>query len=87
MAMGESPEIEMVRGAWDALIPGGPEVLGEVLAAEWYGVEDGHLCEDRKVIIDVISRILADCLRGRIEEKGAGHSFNDRRFPNAADIL
>lgn len=31
--MGESPQIELVRRAWDALIQGGPEVLGEVLAA------------------------------------------------------
>ena len=36
--MGESPEIELVRRAWDALIQGGPEVLGEVVApdAQWY---------------------------------------------------
>ena len=31
---GESPEIELVRRAWDALIQGGPEALGEVLAAD-----------------------------------------------------
>ena len=39
--MGESPEIELVRRAWDALIADGPKVLGEVLApdAQWYGVE------------------------------------------------
>jgi ketosteroid isomerase-like protein len=68
--MGESPEIELVRRAWDALIAGGPEVLGEVLApdAQWYGVEDGQLCDGRKAIIDVMSRNLAGCLRGRIEE-------------------
>lgn len=41
--MGESPEIELVRRAWDTLIAGSPEVLGEVLApeAQWYGVEEG----------------------------------------------
>jgi hypothetical protein len=35
--MGESPEIELVRRAWDVLIEGGPEGLGEVLApdAQW----------------------------------------------------
>jgi ketosteroid isomerase-like protein len=68
--MGESPEIELVRRAWDALIAGGPEVLGEVLApdAQWYGVEDGQLCDGRKAIIDVMSRNLAGRLRGRIEE-------------------
>lgn len=69
-AMGESPEIELVRRAWDALIQGAPEVLGEVLApdAQWYGVEDGQLCDGRKAIIDVMSRNLVGRLRGRIEE-------------------
>ena len=68
--MGESPEIELVRRAWDALIAGGPEVLGEVLApdAQWYGVEDGQLCDGREAIIDVMSRNLAGRLRGRVEE-------------------
>ena len=43
--MAESPEIELVRRAWDALIQGGPEALGEVLApdAQWYGVDYGQL--------------------------------------------
>jgi hypothetical protein len=52
------------------LIQSGPEVLGEVLApdAQWYGVEDGQLCDGRKAIIDVMSRNLAGRLRGRIEE-------------------
>jgi hypothetical protein len=47
-----------------------PEVLGEVLApdAQWYGVEDGQLCDGRKAIINVMSRNLAGRLRGRIEE-------------------
>jgi ketosteroid isomerase-like protein len=68
--MGESPEIELVRRTWDALIQSGPEVLGEVLApdAQWYGVEDGQLCDGRKAIIDVMSRNLAGRLRGQIEE-------------------
>src|ERR1700720_2517170 len=68
--MGESPEIELVRRTWDALIQGGPEVLREVLApdAQWYGVEDGQLCDGRKAITDVMSRNLAGRLRGRIEE-------------------
>ena len=70
MAMRESPEIELVRRAWDALIPGGPEILGEVLAddAQWYGVEDGQLCDGRKAIVEVMSRNLAGRLRGRVEE-------------------
>jgi hypothetical protein len=61
MAMGESPEIELVRRSWDALIQSGPEVLREVLApdAQWYGVEDGQLCDSRNAIIDVMSRNLA----------------------------
>jgi ketosteroid isomerase-like protein len=68
--LGESPEIELVRRAWDALIARGPEVLGEVLApdAQWYGVEDGQLCDGRKAIIDVMSRNLAGRLRGTVEE-------------------
>jgi ketosteroid isomerase-like protein len=68
--MGESPEIELVRRAWDALIEGGPEGLGEVLApdAQWYGVEDRQLCDGREAIIDVMSRNRAGRLRGRIEE-------------------
>ena len=68
--MGESPEIELVCRAWDAMTQGGPEVLGEMLApdAQWYGVEDGQLCEGRKAIIDVMSRNLAGRLRGQIEE-------------------
>ena len=68
--MAESPEIELVRRAFDALLLDGPEVLDEVLApdAQWYGVEDGQLCAGRKAIIDVMSRNLAGRLRGRIEE-------------------
>jgi ketosteroid isomerase-like protein len=70
MAMGESPEIELVRRAWDALIASGPGVLGEVLApdAQWYGVEDGQLCDGREAIIDVMSRNLGGRLRGSVEE-------------------
>ena len=68
--MDDSPEIELVRRAWDALAQDGPEVLGEVLApdAQWYGVEDGQLCEGRKAIIDVMSRNVAGRLRGTVEE-------------------
>jgi ketosteroid isomerase-like protein len=68
--MGESPEIELVRRAWDAMTQGGPEALGEVLApdAQWYGVQDGQLCDGRKAIIDVMSRNLGGRLRGKIEE-------------------
>jgi ketosteroid isomerase-like protein len=68
--MGDSPEIELVRRTWDALIQGGVEVLAEVLApdAQWYGVEDGQLCAGHRAIIDVMSRNLAGRLRGRIEE-------------------
>ena len=68
--MGESAKVELVRRAWDALIEGAPDALGEVLApdAQWHGVEDGQLCDGRKAIIDVMSRNLAGRLRGRIEE-------------------
>jgi hypothetical protein len=70
--MGESPEIELVLRAWDALIQGGPEVLGEVLAldAQWHGVADGQLCEGREASIDVMSRNLAGRLRGQDEQSG-----------------
>jgi ketosteroid isomerase-like protein len=70
MAVGESPEIELVRRVWDALAQDGPEVLGEVLApeAQWYGVEEGQLCDGREAIIDVMSRNLAGRLRGTVEE-------------------
>jgi glyoxylase-like metal-dependent hydrolase (beta-lactamase superfamily II) len=66
----ESPEIALVRRTWDALLQGGPDVLGEVLApdAQWYGVEDGQLCNGRAAIVEVMSRNLAGRLRGRIEE-------------------
>ena len=68
--MGESPEIELVRRAWDALVAGGPEVLGEVLApdAQWFGVEEGQLCDGREAIIEVMGRNLAGRLRGAVEE-------------------
>ena len=68
--MGDSPEIALVRRAWDALTQGGPADLGELLAADalWYGVEDGQLCEGRKAIIDMMSRNRGGRLRGRIEE-------------------
>jgi hypothetical protein len=32
--MGEGPEIQLVRRAWDTLIAGGPQVVGEVLAPD-----------------------------------------------------
>lgn len=70
----------------DALFQGGPEALGEVLA-EWYGVEDGQLCEGPQSNHQRDEWHPRWPLARRIEEKGAGHSFNDRRFPNAADIL
>jgi hypothetical protein len=48
---------------WSAPIP---VVLGEVLVpdAQWYGVEEGQLCDGRKAIIQVMSRNLAGRLRG-----------------------
>jgi hypothetical protein len=68
--MGESPEIELVRRAWDAMTEDGPEVLGEVLAldAQWHVLQDGQLCSGRKAIIGMMSRNLAGRLRGKIEE-------------------
>lgn len=66
--MGERPEIELVRRARDALIQGGPEVLGEVLAldAQWYGVEDGQLCDSRQAIIDVMTSTVEETIVERL---------------------
>jgi ketosteroid isomerase-like protein len=68
--MGESPEIELVRQVWEALIEGRPEGLSEALApdAQWFGVEDGQLCDGRAAIVALISRNLGGRLRGQIEE-------------------
>jgi hypothetical protein len=39
-----------------------------LLDAQWYGAEEGQLCDGRKAITEVMSRNLAGRVRGRIEE-------------------
>jgi ketosteroid isomerase-like protein len=68
--MSDSPEIELLHRAWEALTGGDFAVLEESLAegAMWHGVEDGQLCAGRKEILEVMTRNLPGRLRGRIEE-------------------
>jgi hypothetical protein len=73
----------------DALIQGGSEALGEVLAADaqWYGVEDRQLCEGLKAIIDVMSRNLAGACEAESRRGELGICSTIGASPNAADIL
>lgn len=68
--MSDSPEIELLRRAWEALSGGDFAVLEMSLAegAEWHGVQDGQLCAGRPEILEVMTRNLPGRLRGRIEE-------------------
>lgn len=36
--------------------------------AQWYGAEDGQLCNGREAIVEMMSRNLAGRLQGRVEE-------------------
>lgn len=36
--------------------------------AQWYGVEDGQLCNGREAIVEMMSRNLAGRLQSRVEE-------------------
>lgn len=69
--MSDSPEIELLHRAFDALSSGDFAVLEQVLAenARWRTVEEGDTnCEGRGTIIEIMSRSLAGRLRGTIEE-------------------
>lgn len=68
--MSDSPEIELLRRAWEAMARGDFAVLEESLAkdAKWHGVEDGQLCTGRTEILEVMTRNLPGRLQGRIEE-------------------
>jgi hypothetical protein len=68
--MSDSPEIELLHCAWEAMIGGDFAVLEESLAegAKWHGVEDGQLCSGRTEILEVMTRNLPGRLRERIEE-------------------
>jgi ketosteroid isomerase-like protein len=67
----ESPEIALIRRAWEAISGGDLSVLEQELAtdARWRAVEDGPwTCEGHGEIIQTMSRNLAGRVRGRIEE-------------------
>lgn len=67
----DSPEIELLHRAWEAMRKGDFAVLEDSLAedAMWRSVEEGPTnCEGRGTIIEVMSRNLAGRLRGSIEE-------------------
>lgn len=69
--IGDSPEIELLHQAWEAMAGGDFTVLEEALAedAKWRTVDDGPTnCEGHSTIIEVMSRNLAGRMRGRIEE-------------------
>jgi ketosteroid isomerase-like protein len=67
----DSPEIELLHRAWEAMRRGDFAVLEHSLAEDalWRSVEEGPTnCEGRGTIIEVMSRNLVGRLRGRIEE-------------------
>jgi hypothetical protein len=68
--MSDSPEIELLHRAWEALTGGDFAVLEESPAegAKWHGVEEGQLCSGRTETLEVMTRNLPGRLRGRIEE-------------------
>ncbi len=68
--MSDSPEIELLHRAWEAVTGGDFAVLEESLAegAKWHGMEEGQLCSGRTEILEVMTRNLPGRLRGRIEE-------------------
>lgn len=70
-AVSDSPDIQLVHRAWEAITHGDLAFLEGVLApdAKWRAVEDGPWnCEDRDAILDAMSGNLAAGLRGQIEE-------------------
>src|ERR1700677_3223383 len=68
--MSESPEVELLQHAWEAIARGDLTILENSLAADaqWLGVEDGQLCGNRKAILEVFRLNLPSRLQGRIEE-------------------
>jgi len=70
-AVSDSPDIELLHRAWEAITRGDLGFMESALApdAKWRAVEDGPWnCEDRATIIEVMQGNLARGLRGRIEE-------------------
>jgi ketosteroid isomerase-like protein len=70
IAMSEAPDVELLHRAFEAMAQGDLTVLERSLAADaqWQGVEDGQLCENRTAILEVIRRNLPGRLQGTIEE-------------------
>ncbi len=69
--MSESTDIELLHRAWEAMSGAGDlSVLEGALDpdAQWLGVEDGQICENRKMILTVMKRNLPRGFAGRIEE-------------------
>jgi ketosteroid isomerase-like protein len=69
--MNDSPEVELLHCAWEAMTEGDFAVMANSLAenARWRTVWEGPTnCEGRSTIIDEMTRGLAGRLRGRIEE-------------------
>ena len=59
--MSESADIELLHRAWEAMSGAGDlSVLEGALdpEAKWRGVEDGQICENRKMILAVMERNL-----------------------------
>jgi ketosteroid isomerase-like protein len=70
-SMSESPDVELLHRAWEAMTQGDLAVLEGALApdAKWHAIEEGPWrCQSRRAIIDMLSRHVAGGLRGRIEE-------------------
>jgi ketosteroid isomerase-like protein len=69
--MSESTDIKLLHRAWEAMsVRGDLSVLEGALdpEAQWLGVEDGQICENRKMILKVMKRNLTVGFAGRIEE-------------------
>lgn len=70
--MSESAHIELLQRAWEAMSGAGDlSILEGTLdpQAKWRGVEDGPwICENRKMILEVMQRNMHGGLVGRIEE-------------------
>jgi ketosteroid isomerase-like protein len=68
--MSESTDIELLHRTWEAMSGGDLSVLEGALDpdAQWLGVEDGQICENRKMILAIMKRNLKVGFAGRIEE-------------------
>jgi hypothetical protein len=69
--MSESNDIELLHRVWEAMNGAGDlSVLEGALdpEAQWLGVEDGQICENREMILSVMKRNLPRGFAGRIEE-------------------